>query len=98
MVDDPPNHLGPFSIDEAADILGAPRAWFRRNTHRFPHRRYGRRIVFELADLDEIRAMHKHSPAERYIGPSKHRPVVIDGVPLPENLARLKPVPPRRPR
>ncbi|HEY2041854.1 MAG TPA: hypothetical protein VGH11_04185 [Jatrophihabitans sp.] len=72
---DPATHQGPFSCDEAADLLGAPRDWFRRNANRFPHRRYGRRITFELADLDEIRAMHKRTP--------------------PENLPRLKPIPPR---
>lgn len=44
-----------YSVAEAAEILGAGAEWMRRNASTLPHRRYGRRIRFEVADLEEIR-------------------------------------------
>jgi hypothetical protein len=60
---------GPFTPAEAAEILGAPLDWIRRNAPTLPHRRYGRRIVFEVDDLDEIRTMCRRRPAEATTGP-----------------------------
>ena len=87
MVDQSPEPAtaGPFTPAEAAKILGCGEEWMRRNAARLPHRRYGRRIVFELADLDEIRAMHRQAPA---VQPTAS----VEGVALPEPRgARLRP-------
>ena len=46
----------------AAEVLGLPETWLRRNIRRIPHEKYGKYVRFGEHHLQAIRTMHEVLP------------------------------------
>jgi hypothetical protein len=56
--------MADYTWQEAAAELRVSVHWLRSNIDHLPHLRFGRKVFFTDAHLDEIRAMHERRPEQ----------------------------------
>ncbi|OKJ52210.1 hypothetical protein AMK27_30685 [Streptomyces sp. CB02009] len=68
-----------YRVPEAAELLGCAERYLTDNLARLPHQKIGAAVVFDDADLTEIKELHRRRP----------RAAAADAA--PRSLAQIRP-------